>query len=156
MLSRPRSHVAVDRQQQAALGTGIARERAYLNFMSDKTEVLYNGSCPICSREIDHYAAISDREALRIRYDDLGDRRMLDAWGITKDDAARRLHVRKDGQIYGGIPAFVVLWREIPRYRWLARVVNTPGVHRVACVVYDYILAPLLYQLHLRREARER
>ncbi|QUJ76921.1 DUF393 domain-containing protein [Sulfitobacter albidus] len=121
--------------------------------MSDETEVLYNASCPICSREVDHYAKLSARDALPIRYDDLGNRQMLDAWGVTAEAAAKRLHVRKNGQIYGGVPAFVVLWQEIPRYRWLARVVNTPGIHWIACRVYDHILAPILYRMHLRREA---
>ena len=126
----------------------------YLCRMSDKTEVLYNGSCPICSREVNHYAKLSEQQALPIRYDDLSDRRRLEEWGITPEDAARRLHVRKNGQIYGGVPAFVVLWRDIPQMRRLAKIVETPAIHSLACKVYDHILAPLLYQLHLRRQAR--
>jgi predicted DCC family thiol-disulfide oxidoreductase YuxK len=122
--------------------------------MSEKTEVLYNASCPICRREVDHYARISAREDLPIGYHDLGDAEQLADWGMTEKDAAMRLHVRKDGQVFGGIPAFVVLWREIPRMRWLARVVSLPGIHWIACIVYDHILAPVLYRWHLARMAR--
>ncbi len=128
--------------------------RHYLLYMSEKTEVLYNGSCPICSREVDHYARLSSDQALPIRYDDLGDAARLETWGITREDAARRLHVRKGGQIYGGVPAFVLLWQQIPQTRWLARTVNLPGVHWIACRVYDHVLAPLLYRMHLARERR--
>lgn len=122
--------------------------------MSNETEVLYNAACPICKREVDHYAKLSAKHDLPIGYHDLGDSGQLSDWGMTEKDAAMRLHVRKDGQVYGGIPAFVVLWQDIPQMRWLARLVSLPGVHWVACVVYDYILAPLLYRWHLARMAK--
>lgn len=123
--------------------------------MSDKTEVLYNAACPICKREIDHYAKLSAKHDLPIGYHDLGNATQLAQWGMTEKDAAMRLHVRKDGQIYGGIPAFIVLWQDIPQMRWLAKLVSVPGVHWVACKAYDYVLAPLLYRWHLWRMARQ-
>lgn len=123
--------------------------------MTDKTEVLYNAACPICKREIDHYAKLSAKHDLPIGYHDLGDAAELAQWGMTEKDAAMRLHVRKDGQIYGGIPAFIVLWQDIPQMRWLAKLVSVPGVHWLACKVYDYVLAPLLYRWHLWRVARQ-
>ena len=120
--------------------------------MRKETEVLYNGACPICSREVNHYARLIEKQALAIRYDDLGDAEKLAEWGITPQDAAKRFHVRKGGEITSGIPAFVVLWREIPQTRWLARVINLPVIHGLACAVYDYILAPLLYRWHMKRQ----
>jgi predicted DCC family thiol-disulfide oxidoreductase YuxK len=122
--------------------------------MTRKTEVLYNASCPVCSREIDHYERLSQTQALAIQYDDLGDDQRLAEWGLNADEAAKRLHVRKDGQLYAGIPAFIVLWQEIPQMGWLARIVSLPGIHWLACTVYDNLLAPSLYRWHLRREKR--
>ncbi|MEL7099917.1 MAG: DUF393 domain-containing protein [Pseudomonadota bacterium] len=121
----------------------------------EPTEVLYNADCPVCSFEIDHYAAYADKHDLPIRFDDLnaGERA---AWGLDRETAARRLHVRKGGQIYAGIPAFIILWQDMPRYRWLARLVALPGVHWTACKVYDHILAPLLYAWDKRRQRRTR
>lgn len=130
------------------------RAAAYLNCMSDETEVLYNASCPICSREVDHYARLSAEAALPIRYTDLGNPAKLQDWHITAEDAAKRFHVRKGGQTYAGIPAFIVLWQDIPQTRWLARLVSMPGVYQLACLGYDYVAAPLLYRLHLRRQSR--
>lgn len=121
--------------------------------MTDKTEVLYNASCPICRREVDHYAKLTQKAALPVSYDDLSDPAKLDAWGISADQAARRLHVRKAGLTYAGIPAFVVLWQDIPQTRWLARLVSLPGIHWLACKIYDHIAAPVLYWLHLRRQS---
>ena len=119
-----------------------------------KTEVLYNDACPVCRREIHHYARLSAAANLPIAYDDLGDPEQLARWGIGPEDAARRLHVRKDGEVFAGIPAFIQLWREIPRYRWLARLISLPGIHLLACLTYDLLLAPVLYRRHLRRIAR--
>jgi len=118
--------------------------------MTDKTRVLYNANCPVCSFEINHYAAYSERTGLPIRFEDLN-RDALDEWNLTADEAARRLYVMKDGQLFSGIPAFIVLWQDMPRYRWLARLISLPGVNKVACLTYDHILAPVIYRWHLRR-----
>ena len=121
--------------------------------MTDTLDVLYNASCPICRREVDHYAKLSARHDLPIGYHDLGEAELA-AWGMTAKDAAQRLHVCKDGQIYGGIPAFIMLWREIPQMRWLARLASLPVLNWLAVKLYDHILAPLLYRWHLSRERK--
>lgn len=119
--------------------------------MQKDTEVLYNADCPVCSFEINHYARVSDKHALAIAFTDLNDPQSLQRWGLTAQDAAKRLHVRKNGLVLSGIPAFIALWQDMPRYRWLARFVSLPGVYRAAVWTYDLVLAPLLYQWHLRR-----
>jgi len=123
--------------------------------MSDQTEVLYNDTCPICSREVDHYAKLSADQALPIRYDGITNPATLADWGITPEEAAKRFHVRKNGVTYGGVPAFVVLWQDIPQMRWLAKLISLPGIHWIASKGYDHIAAPLLYRLHLRRQLRD-
>ncbi len=121
--------------------------------MSDETRVLYNAECPVCNFEITHYADYSAKKGLPIRFDDLNSEALAD-WNLDADTAARRLYVLKDGALHSGIPAFILLWRDMPRYRWLARLVALPGVHRLACLAYDHVLAPVIYRWHLRRKAR--
>lgn len=117
---------------------------------STKTSVLYNATCPICNFEIRHYARYAGANGLPIRFDDLNsDAR--DQWGLDADTAARRLYVLHDGTLTSGIPAFLVLWAQMPKYRWLAKVVGLPGIKQIACVAYDYVLAPAIYRWHLRR-----
>jgi predicted DCC family thiol-disulfide oxidoreductase YuxK len=123
------------------------------NQSAEKIEVLYNAACPVCSFEIEHYAKISGRQNLAIAFTDLNDADSLQRWGLTADAAARRLHVLKNGELLDGIPAFIALWREMPQYRWLAKLVSLPGVFHSAVWVYDRVLAPLLYRWHLRRRA---
>ncbi|MEM7641377.1 MAG: DUF393 domain-containing protein [Pseudomonadota bacterium] len=119
----------------------------------EETRVLYNADCPICRFEIDHYRKVADRDGLPVRFDDLNgpDRA---AWGIDADDAARRLHVLKDGRVLSGFPAFLALWSEMPRMRWVAKVAGLPGLRQAMGLLYNRVGAPLLYRMHLRRQAR--
>lgn len=121
--------------------------------MSEDLRVIYNGSCPICSREVAGYKRYSEARALPLRFDDLA-RADLAALGLTPEDAARRLHVVRHGEVIAGLPAFVALWSEMPRFRWLARLVSLPVVRPLAEAVYEWVLAPALYALHRRRIRR--
>ena len=118
-----------------------------------KTAVLYNAQCPVCNFEISHYAKYAEKQALPIRFDDLNtDAR--DAWDLTEDQAARRLYVVHEGALTSGIPAFLVLWAQMPKYRWLGQVVGLPGIKQVAGFTYDWVLAPAIYRWHLARKRR--
>ena len=123
------------------------------DYVKGMTKVLFNDQCPVCSFEINHYAAYAREKGLPIQFDDLNgpDRA---AWGIDEDTAARRLYVEHEGELLSGIPAFIVLWQQMPRYHWLARIVALPGIKQIAAATYDYALAPAIYRWHLRRKAR--
>lgn len=132
---------------------GLSRPQFYLLVMSEETKVLYNAQCPVCRFEIDHYRSYSQKSDLAIQFDDLNSDALL-AWEITSDQAARRLYVEHKGQLYSGIPAFIMLWCEMPRYRILGRIVDLPIIHWIACKVYDLALAPAIYRWHLNRQRR--
>jgi predicted DCC family thiol-disulfide oxidoreductase YuxK len=117
------------------------------------TSVLYNADCPVCSFEIGHYARYCGDRGLPVRFDDLNSA-ARERWGIDADTAARRLYVLHQGELTSGIPAFLVLWAQMPRYRWLALVVGLPGIRQVASLSYDHVLAPVIYRWHLRRQRR--
>lgn len=118
------------------------------------TSVLYNANCPVCNFEIQHYARYAGDNDLPIRFDDLNSDARAD-WGIDADTAARRLYVLHEGELTSGIPAFLVLWKQMPKYYWLAKVVGLPGIRQIASVSYEYALAPLIYRWHLRRVRRQ-
>ena len=119
-----------------------------------ETSVLYNANCPVCNFEIGHYAQYAGQKGLPIRFDDLNSE-ARQQWGIDADTAARRLYVLHKGQMTSGIAAFLVLWAQMPRYKWLARVVGLPGLRHIASAGYDYVLAPVIYRWHLRRMRRQ-
>ena len=70
------------------------------------------------------------------------------------DQAARRLHVLHEGKLTSGLDAFIVLWQQMPRTKGLAWLASLPVIRPVASAVYDHILAPIIYQWHLRRQAK--
>ncbi len=121
--------------------------------MTDKTTVIYNDTCPICAREVNAYRDMSRAGGLEIVYQGLSDCDLA-RFGLDRDSAARRFHVVKGGVLYDGIPAFALLWDDLPRLRWLARLVRLPGVAWLAAALYDHVLAPALFALHKRRERR--
>ena len=131
---------------------GFHAPLVYLSLMenSAQTSVLFNANCPVCNFEIQHYAQYADRTGLPIRFDDLNSDARL-RWGLDADTAAKRLYVLHEGTLTSGIPAFLVLWAQMPRYRWLAGVVGLPGISQVAGAAYDFVLAPAIYRWHLRR-----
>ena len=122
--------------------------------MTQQLEILYNGRCPICSAEIAQYRQQAERADAPVQFIDLHDA-TLTHWGLSKEQATKRFHARKDGQIISGFPAFLVLWWELPRMRWLARVLELPVLRQMADFGYNSLAAPLLYWMHKRREARK-
>ncbi len=118
-----------------------------------ETKVLYNGECPICSTEVEGYRRSAEKRGLPIAFEDLNTADLA-AWGVTEEEAARRFHVAKNGKILEGLPAFAALWEELPRLKWLARLVRLPVIRPLGALVYDRILAPVLYGMHCRRMAR--
>ena len=122
--------------------------------MNNSTKVLYNGDCPVCSFEIDHYASYSRKHELPLEFEDLN-HCDLAPWQLSQDQAARQLYVLNNNQLVSGIPAFLVLWQQMPRYRLLAAVVGLPVIRQFATLIYNSVLAPLIYRWHLRRKAKE-
>lgn len=119
-----------------------------------ETAVLYNAECPVCNFEISHYAKYASQQSLDIGFDDLNTDACSE-WQLSPDDAAKRLYVRHGDEVTSGIPAFLVLWQQMPRYRWLAHVVGLPGIKQLASVIYDYALAPAIYRWHLSRKRKQ-
>ena len=91
------------------------------------TTVLYDGSCPICSREINQYK----------KGDPLGEICWLDVSSPkfvappvqSKEALMQRFHViTSDGSIVSGAAAFVHLWEQLPGWKNLARFGRLPGM----------------------------
>jgi predicted DCC family thiol-disulfide oxidoreductase YuxK len=118
--------------------------------------VLYNGGCPVCRAEMSRYKRLGGAATADLTFHDVArDPSPLAPLGVTVDGAKRRLHVLDtDGRLIKGIDGFILLWRQMPRYRWLARVVGLPGIRWGAIAIYDGLLVPLLWQWNRRRERR--
>ena len=118
--------------------------------MSDKLDVIYNDTCPICSREVDMYKGATDETVV---YHGLSDAE-LTQFGLNDESAAREFHVRYKSEVLSGLPAFALLWDRMPRMRWLAWLVRLPVLGPVLNAIYKGVLAPVLFWMHRRRQAR--
>lgn len=89
--------------------------------------VLYfDGSCPLCRAEIEHYRRSDHSGALSFL--DVSETDASVPAGLTQRRAMDRFHVRAgDGQLLSGAAAFVQVWARLPRWRWAARAAALPG-----------------------------
>jgi predicted DCC family thiol-disulfide oxidoreductase YuxK len=101
--------------------------------------IYFDGSCALCSAEINHYASrVGGNELgfIDVSTDgaEIGD-------GLTSYAAMRRFHVRKsDGSLISGARAFVEVWDTLPGWRWAARLAKIPGVIQVLEIAYRAFL----------------
>lgn len=122
---------------------------------SDKSTVFFDGSCPLCRAEIDLYRR-QDGDA-RLCFVDVSATDMAPAPDLSAREAMARFHVREaDGTLRSGAAAFVALWSEIPRWRWLASFARLPGVTPVLEGAYRLFLPvrPYLSRAYGRWTAR--
>jgi predicted DCC family thiol-disulfide oxidoreductase YuxK len=92
--------------------------------------VFYDGACPLCRREIAHYRRVDGAGQLRW-VDAAAEPDALAGYGLSTGDAMAELHVLDaEGCWQRGVDAFLVIWSHLPSYRWLARLVSTPGLRR--------------------------
>ncbi|WP_456686270.1 thiol-disulfide oxidoreductase DCC family protein [Bradyrhizobium sp. P5_C11_2] len=87
--------------------------------------VYYDGSCPLCRAEIDHYRQCAGAD--RLAFVDVGRDAPAPALGpdLCREAALKRFYVRAaDGQLVSGAAAFARLWRTLPGRRWLGRLVD--------------------------------
>ena len=103
--------------------------------------VFFDGSCPLCCREIAHYRRID--KAQRLHWVDACSQPVaLAGYGLDLQHAMAELHVLDgSGQWHRGVDAFLVIWERLPAYRWLARLVTTTGLHAPLGFAYRHFAA---------------
>lgn len=120
---------------------------------NDDIEVLYNADCPVCRMEITHYQHRAAQAGAPLSFTPISSDSLAD-WSLPPKTALKRLHIRQGSTQLSGLPAFIAIWEELPRMRWLARLMSRPLPHAIGTRVYDHILAPLLYRWHLSRQKK--
>ena len=109
--------------------------------LSEKTpKVYFNNSCSVCRMEINHYKKFNEKLGW---IDVTNNKEAQKETAKSSAELIRRLHVEQDGKIYQGIDAFLIVWSRLPKYRWLYKLVKTPGIYHASYVAYEclaYIL----------------
>ena len=108
---------------------------------SKKTpKVYFNNSCSVCRMEINHYKKFNEKLGW---VDVTNNKEAQKETAKSSAELIRRLHVEQDGKIYQGIDAFLIVWSRLPKYRWLYKLVKTPGIYHASYIAYEclaYIL----------------
>ena len=103
--------------------------------------VFYDGGCPLCRREIAHYRRIDSTGSL-CWVDAMTEPEALARHGLSLQQAMAELHVLDgDGRWQRGVDAFLVIWQQLPAYRWLAKLVTALGLRRPLGFVYRHFAA---------------
>ncbi len=105
-------------------------------------KVYFNNSCKICKAEIDLY---KKEKINQINWVDITNN--LTAQMETNKNnrqLLRRLHVEKDGKIFSGAEAFLLVWKNIPKYRFLYLILRLPIIFQIFSLGYE-IIAFFLY-----------
>lgn len=100
--------------------------------------VFYDGSCIVCSREIEGYRDIAQPK--KLQFVDISDAAFDPSpHGRSREDFMKQLHVRDaDGKFYLGVDAFPVIWDALPAgtLQWLGDLIRLPGIHLLARLGY--------------------
>ena len=113
--------------------------------ISNKTsnmKVYFNNSCKICKAEIDLY---KKEEIEEIDWVDITDNELAEQ-ETSKDSKQllRRLHVKDGEKVFGGAEAFLLLWKKMPKYKFLYKFFKLPIIFNIFTIVYE-IVAFFLY-----------
>ena len=117
-------------------------------------KVYFNNSCKICKTEIDLYKKeeIKEIDWIDITNNDIAEKET----SRTSKELLRRLHVKEGEKVSQGAEAFLILWKRIPKYKFLYKFLKTPIIFNLFSFGYE-IVAYLLYlknkkQLKLTKE----
>ena len=100
-------------------------------------KVYFNNSCKICKAEIDLYKKekIDQINWIDITYN----KKAKIETNKNYKQLMRRLHVEKDGKIFSGAKAFLLVWKNIPKYRILYSIFSLPIIFQIFSVTYEII-----------------
>ena len=105
-------------------------------------KVYFNNSCKICKAEIDLYKKEKIDE---IDWVDITDNKLAEK-ETSKDSKQllRRLHIKDGEKVLGGAEAFLLLWKKMPKYKFLYNFFKLPIIFNIFSTVYE-IVAFFLY-----------
>lgn len=100
----------------------------------DGLTVFFDGSCPLCRREIGIYQSLQADQA--VAWQDVS--APTSALAAQERQALMaRFHVQlSDGRLLSGAQAFVALWAQLPGWRYLAKFAAIPGITPLMELLY--------------------
>ena len=105
-------------------------------------KVYFNNSCNICRAEINLYKKQNVED---IEWVDITDNKSAEIETQKNDKTLlRRLHIKDGEKVIGGAEAFLLVWKKIPKYRFLYTFLKMPIIFTIFSYFYE-IIAFFLY-----------
>ncbi len=105
-------------------------------------KVYFNNSCKICKAEIDLYKKENIQE---IDWVDITDNNLAEKeTSKNGKELLRRLHVKDGERVLQGAEAFLLLWKKIPKFKFLYNFFKLPIIFNLFSLGYE-IIAFFLY-----------
>jgi len=105
-------------------------------------KVYFNNSCNICKAEIDLYKKQNIED---IEWVDITDNKSAEIETQRNDKALlRRLHIKDGERVIAGAEAFLLVWKKIPKYKFLYTFFKIPIIFTLFSYFYE-IIAFFLY-----------
>ena len=105
-------------------------------------KVYFNNSCNICGAEINLYKKQNIKD---IEWIDITDNKSAELETQKNDKTLlRRLHIKDGGKVIGGAEAFLLVWKKIPKYKFLYTFFKIPIIFTLFSYFYE-IIAFFLY-----------
>tara|TARA_B100001113_G_C20930892_1_gene544357 strand:+ start:345 stop:692 length:348 start_codon:yes stop_codon:yes gene_type:complete len=105
-------------------------------------KVYFNNSCKICRAEINLYKKEKVQE---IDWIDITDNiSAINETSKNSKELLRRLHVKDGEKVLEGAKAFLLVWKKIPKYRFLYNFFKMPIIFNIFSFVYE-VVAFFLY-----------
>jgi len=98
--------------------------------------VFYDGQCGLCSKEIDYYRRIAPNGVFDWQ-DITKSAENLNHEGVSLAEGLKYLHAKDNkDQIQIGVDAFILIWKQLKRWRLLALLVGFPLIRPSASYAY--------------------
>ena len=105
-------------------------------------KVYFNNSCNICRAEINLYKKQNIKD---IEWIDITDNKSAELETLKDDKALlRRLHIKDGEKVIIGAEAFLLVWKKIPKYKFLYTFFKIPIIFTLFSYFYE-IIAFFLY-----------
>ena len=105
-------------------------------------KVYFNNSCNICRAEINLYKKQNIKD---IEWIDITDNKSAELETQKNDKTLlRRLHIKDGEKVISGAEAFLLVWKKIPKYRFLYIFFKMPIIFSFFSYFYE-IIAFFLY-----------
>ncbi|MDC0151133.1 DCC1-like thiol-disulfide oxidoreductase family protein [Candidatus Pelagibacter sp.] len=105
-------------------------------------KVYFNNSCKICKAEIDLYKKekIKEIDWIDITNNNLAEKET----SKNSKELLRRLHIKDGDKVIQGAEAFIILWKKMPKYKFLYNFFKLPIIFNLFSLGYE-VVAFFLY-----------